>query len=213
LQPDTPPGLHPGHWVHDERSGRTGQQLYIQRNPEEDFVMSIVPPASATLIWAFPTEFEEVRCYVWEHSPAGWSIAIVFGNETLALEVAPTRWAMETGVDMVWRGLLSSGIGKFAGDGNALAALSGPEAGTASTPGSAAGSAMHHTDSSRAIPETPRMPAEISRQMPLLRPMPCGTYPRRFEDPFCPHTPFRHREPSFDADSAPSDPTPRRRLH
>jgi hypothetical protein len=130
-------------------------------NPEEDFVMSIVPPASATLIWVFPTEFEEVRCYVWEHSPAGWSIAVMFGNETLALEVAPTRWAMETGVDMVWRGLLSSGIGKSARRTQALTAIS-----------------------------------------------------RRFEDPFCPHTPFRHREPSsFDADGEPSDPTPRRRPH
>ena len=74
--------------------------------------MSIVPPASATLIWAFPTQYEEVRCLVWEHSPVGWVIAIMFGSETLAIETAPTRWAMETGVDMVWRGLLSSGLGK-----------------------------------------------------------------------------------------------------
>jgi hypothetical protein len=91
--------------------------------------MSIVPPASATLVWAFPTQFEEVRCFVWEHSPAGWSIAIMFGDETLALETAPTRWAMETGVDMVWRGLLSSGIGKIGRGSKLLAAMSGPEAG------------------------------------------------------------------------------------
>ena len=43
--------------------------------------MSIVPPASASLVWAFPTPFEEVRCFVWEHSPEGWSIAIMFGDE------------------------------------------------------------------------------------------------------------------------------------
>jgi hypothetical protein len=76
--------------------------------------MSIVPPASATLIWAFPTQFEEVRCFVWEHSPVGWVIAIMFGEETLAIETAPTRWAMEAGVDLVWRGLLSSGLGRAA---------------------------------------------------------------------------------------------------
>ena len=136
--------------------------------------MSIVPPASATLIWAFPTEFEEVRCFVWEHSPAGWSIAIMFGNETLALEVAPTRWAMETGVEMVWRGLLESGLGKLAGDARSktLAAMS--ERGAAKSP---------------------------------------DAHPRRFEDPFYPHTPFRHHEPSFDADGEPSDPSPRRRPH
>jgi hypothetical protein len=88
--------------------------------------MSIVPPASATLVWAFPTEFEEVRCFVWEHSPFGWSIAVMFGDETLALETAPTRWAMETGVEMVWRGLLSAGIGKFAAGSRTLAAMSKP---------------------------------------------------------------------------------------
>jgi hypothetical protein len=143
--------------------------------------MSIVPPASATLVWAFPTQFEEVRCFVWEHSPAGWSIAIMFGDETLALEVAPTRWAMEAGVDMVWRGLLTSGIGKIGRGSKVLAAMSGPEAGSAAGPasGSAAGAARL----------------------------------RRFEDPFCPHTPFRHRELSFEADSEPTDPSPRRRTH
>ena len=62
--------------------------------------MSIVPPASATLVWAFPTPFDEVRCFVWEHSHEGWSIAILFGDETLAFEQAPTRWAMEAGVDL-----------------------------------------------------------------------------------------------------------------
>jgi hypothetical protein len=136
--------------------------------------MSIVPPASATLVWAFPTQFEEVRCFVWEHGPAGWSIAIMFGDETLALEVAPTRWAMEAGVEMVWRGLLSSGIGKIGGS-KALAAMSGSEAGSAPAPG--------------------------------------GARPGKFEDPFCPHTPFRHREASFDTDSEPSDPSQRRRPH
>jgi hypothetical protein len=135
--------------------------------------MSIVPPASATLVWAFPTQFEEVRCFVWEHSPAGWSIAIMFGDETLALEVAPTRWAMEAGVDMVWRGLLSSGIGKIGRGSKVLAAMSGP----------------------------PTEPATG------------GARPRRFEDPFCPHTPFRHGDPSFEADTEPSDPSPRRRPH
>lgn len=135
--------------------------------------MSIVPPASATLVWAFPTQYEEVRCFVWEHSPAGWSIAIMFGDETLALEVAPTRWAMEAGVDMVWRGLLSSGIGKIGLGSQVLAAMSGPPAGSA----------------------------------------PGGARPRRLEDPFSPHTPFRHREPSFEADGEPSDPSPRRRPH
>jgi hypothetical protein len=139
--------------------------------------MSIVPPASATLVWAFPTQFEEVRCFVWEHSPAGWSIAVMFGDETLALEVAPTRWAMEAGVDMVWRGLLSSGIGKIGRGSKVLAAMSGPspEAGTGEAP---------------------------------------GARPRRFEDPFSPHAPFRHRELSFEADiSEPSDPSQRRRPH
>jgi hypothetical protein len=88
--------------------------------------MSIVPPASATLIWAFPTQFEEVRCFVWEHSPVGWVIAIMFGEETLAIETAPTRWAMEAGVDLVWRGLLKSGMGKTAAESKVLAAMSGP---------------------------------------------------------------------------------------
>ena len=46
---------------------------------------------------------------VWENSPAGWSIAVMFGDETLALGVAPTRWAMEAAVDMVWRGWRPSG--------------------------------------------------------------------------------------------------------
>jgi hypothetical protein len=151
LQPDIPPrSFRLPVFTTTAAAGRVISSSF-NVNPEEDFVMSIVPPASATLIWAFPTEFEEIRCYVWEHSPAGWSIAVMFGNETLALEVAPTRWAMETGVDMVWRGLLSSGIGKFARD--------------------------------------------------------------RFEDPFCPHAPFRHREPALDADSEPFAPTRRRRLH
>ena len=98
--------------------------------------MSIVPPASATLIWAFPTEYAEVRCFVWEHSPAGWSIAIMFGDETLALEVAPTRWAMETGVDMVWRGLMESGIGKLAGGSKPLAAMSAAATGSQTSRGS-----------------------------------------------------------------------------
>ena len=183
-----------------------------------------IPPASATLIWAFPTEFEEVRCFVWEHSPAGWSIAIMFGDETLALEVAPTRWAMETGVDMVWRGLLASGIGKLAGGSKTLAAMSGSAAG----PGTAAGSAgsgdgdvdVHgrsgnsgKSDTPRAIAGTPQMPGDTSRPMPLPRPIPRGTFPPRFEDPFCPHTPFRHPEPSFDVDSEESDLPPRRRPH
>jgi hypothetical protein len=119
--------------------------------------MSNVPPASATLVWAFPTEHEMVRCFVWEHSPQGWSIAVMFGNETLALEVAPTRWAMETGVEMVWRGLMDSGIGKL-----------------------------------------------VAPRAVLLR---------QFEDPFCPHTPFRHRGPSFDADGETPWPSPRRRPH
>ena len=91
--------------------------------------MSIVPPASATLVWAFPTPYEDVRCFVWEHSPEGWNIAIMFGDETLALEVAQTRRAMEAGVDVAWRGLLSSGIGKFGRGSQALAAMSAPEGG------------------------------------------------------------------------------------
>ena len=86
--------------------------------------MSIVPPASATLIWAFPTQYEEVRCFVWEHSPVGWVIAIMFGEETMAIETAPTRWAMEEGVEMVWRGLLASGFGKQASESKAIAAMS-----------------------------------------------------------------------------------------
>lgn len=85
--------------------------------------MSIVP-ASATLVWVFPTPYETVRCYVWEHSPAGWSIAVMFGDETLALEVAPTRWAMEAGVDLVWRNLVSSGLGRLGRNNLALAAMS-----------------------------------------------------------------------------------------
>lgn len=92
--------------------------------------MSIVPPASATLVWAFRTPFDEVRCLVWEHPPAGWNIAVVFGDETLAHEVAPTRRAMEAGVDLVWRGLLSSGIGKTCRYSRALAAMSGPPEGS-----------------------------------------------------------------------------------
>jgi hypothetical protein len=148
--------------------------------------MSIVPPASATLVWAFPTQFEEVRCFVWEHSPAGWSIAIMFGDETLALEVAPTRWAMEAGVDMVWRGLLSSGIGKIGRASKVLAAMSGPEVGSNAGP--------------KAGPNAGLPPGG-------------GARPGRFEDPFCPHTPFRHREPSFETDTEPSDPSQRRRPH
>jgi hypothetical protein len=93
--------------------------------------MSIVPPASATLVWAFPTPFDEVRCFVWEHSHEGWSIAILFGDETLAFEQAPTRWAMEAGVDLVWRGLLSSGLGKIGRGVKALEAMSGPPTGDA----------------------------------------------------------------------------------
>lgn len=91
--------------------------------------MSIVP-ASATLVWAFPTHFDQVRCFVWERSPEVWNIAVMFGDETLALEVAPTRRAMEAGVDLVWRGLLSSGIGRIGG-GARLAAMSGPPTGSA----------------------------------------------------------------------------------
>jgi hypothetical protein len=107
-------------------AGRTGLSVFIQRNPEEDFVMSIVPPASATLIWAFPTPYEEVRCLVWEHGPAGYIIAIMFGKDTLALETAPTRRAMEAGVDLMWRGLLASGLGKTAASLGTLAAMSEP---------------------------------------------------------------------------------------
>ena len=171
VQPDITTGFTPA-TVFMTTGGRWVITLH-SRNPKEDFVMSIVPPASATLIWAFPTEFEEVRCFVWEHSPSGWSIAIMFGDETLALEVAPTRWAMETGVEMVWRGLLSSGIGKFASASNTLAAMSGA--------------------SERAVTR--------------------DTRPPRFEDPFCPHTPFRHQDPSFEADGESSEPSPRRRPH
>ena len=192
--------------------------------------MSIVPPASATLIWALPTEFEVVRCFVWEHSPAGWSIAIMFGDETLALEVAPTRWAMETGVDMVWRGLMASGIGKLASGSKTLAAMSGV-AGEAETPagslpgeGDIHGSSRntsnsresdksHYWNSERVVSDAPRMRGDTLRPTPLPRPIPRGTFPPRFEDPFCPHTPFRHREPSFDVDIDEPDPSPRRRPH
>jgi hypothetical protein len=188
-----------------------GHQLFIQRNPKEDFVMSIVPPASATLIWAFPTEYEEVRCFVWEHSPAGWSIAIMFGDETLALEVAPTRWAMESGVDMVWRGLLASGIGKLAGGSKALTAMSAAAPRTDAPPISSGDELARR----REMSEMARIPASIRRPapMPMPRPIPRGTVPRRFEDPFGPHTPFRHQEPSFDVDSEEPDPSPRRRPH
>jgi hypothetical protein len=163
--------------------------------------MSIVPPASATLIWAFPTEYEEVRCFVWEHSPAGWSIAIMFGEETLALEVAPTRWAMEAGVDLVWRGLLSSGLGHSARARKMLDAMSGPETGHPSNDASSATSTSPDA-SPRVLPP------------PMPRAFPRGTFPPRFEDPFCPHTPFRHNEPEPEtADSESSDPSPRRRPH
>lgn len=151
--------------------------------------MSIVPPASATLVWAFPTPFEEVRCFVWEHSQEGWNIAVMFGDETLALEVAPTRWAMEAGVDLVWRNLLASGLGKLCRAHRVLAAMSGPLA------GSAAGPAAGPATGTAAGPAAGRV------------------RPRRFEDPFCPHTPFRHRELSFEFDSESSDPPPRRRPH
>lgn len=90
--------------------------------------MSIVPPASATLAWAFPTPFEEVRCLVWEHGPEDWNMAIMFGDETLAHERALTRSAMEAGVDVMWRGLLSLGIGKLGRGARSLAAMSGPPA-------------------------------------------------------------------------------------
>ena len=89
--------------------------------------MSIVPPASATLVWAFPTRYEDVRCYVWEQAPSGWTIAVMFGDEALAIETAPTRWAMEAGVDLVWRGLMKSGLGKAAAESGAIAAMSPPE--------------------------------------------------------------------------------------
>ena len=136
--------------------------------------MSIVPPASATLVWAFPTPFEEVRYFVWEHSPQGWSIAVLIGEETLWLRAAPTRWEMETGVELAWRTLLATGLGKFGRGRKALAAMSAPSALSA----------------------------------------PDDTRPPRIEDPFCPHTPFRHREPSsYEFDSESSDPSPRRRPH
>lgn len=89
--------------------------------------MSIVPPASATLIWAFPTPYEDVRCLIWEQGPAGYIIAIMFGEETLALETAPTWRAMEAGVDLVWRELLASGLGKAAALRRTLAAMSEPD--------------------------------------------------------------------------------------
>jgi hypothetical protein len=147
--------------------------------------MSIVPPASATLIWAFPTPYEEVRCLVWEHGPAGYIIAIMFGQETLALETAPTRWAMEAGVDLVWRGLLASGLGKEAAHSKTLAAMS-------ESPGDAQDQPL----------EMPRMSETIE-----------ALKPRRLEDPFSPHMPFRHPEPSLEHDIESSDPPPRRRPH
>jgi hypothetical protein len=134
--------------------------------------MSIVPPASATLIWAFPTQFEEVRCFVWEHSPVGWVIAIMFGEETLAIETAPTRWAMEAGVDLVWRGLLKSGMGKTSAESKVLAAMSGPR-------------------SDAAAPD--QGDAAAARTL---------AQPRRVADRLCEHTPFRHPEPSFDTESS-----------
>jgi hypothetical protein len=143
--------------------------------------MSIVPPASATLIWAFPTPYEEVRCLVWEHGRAGYIIAIMFGQETLALETAPTRRAMEAGVDLVWRGLLSSGLGKTAANSKTLAAMSN------------SGGTDDISEQNRAAALTPR--------------------PRRLEDPFSPHMPFRHQEPAFELDIESSDPPPRRRPH
>jgi hypothetical protein len=148
--------------------------------------MSIVPPPSATLIWAFPTKFDVVRCFVWEHGPAGWVIAVMFGDETLALETAPTRWAMEAGVDMVWRGLLKSGLGKAAAESETLAAMS-PTSPTSGAVG------------------------DVRGQTPAQRPMPPLAQFRQAEDRLSPHTPFRHKEPSFDIES--SDPLPRRRPH
>lgn len=153
--------------------------------------MSIVPPASATLVWAFPTPYEEVRCFVWEHSPAGWSIAVMFGDETLALEVAPTRWAMEAGVELVWHDLLSSKLGKLCRDSRAAAAMSGPSPRVLAAAGPTAGSTGESAAESRAG----------------------SGRPRRFEDPFCPRTPFRHRTPSIEFDSESSDPSSRRRPH
>lgn len=73
---------------------------------------SQIVPASATLVWTFPTQFEEVRCLVWEGQHGEWHVVVMMGKETLAHEIAPTRWAMESGVDLIWRGMLNG----FAGE-------------------------------------------------------------------------------------------------
>jgi hypothetical protein len=154
--------------------------------------MSIVPPASATLVWAFPTKFEDVRCIVWEQGSAGWVIVVMFGEEPLALEMAPTRQAMQAGVNLVWRGLLSSGLGKAAAESPTLAAMSPPDS-DAQVRTAERANDEDHTDG--------------STQHPMQR----VARDRRAEDSLRPHTPFRHPEPSFD--SEPSNPPPRRRPH
>jgi hypothetical protein len=193
--------------------------------------MSIVPPASATLIWAFPTQFEVVRCFVWEHGPAGWIIAVMFGDETLAIETAPTRWAMEAGVDMVWRGLVSSGLGKTAAASKTLAAISAmsapggnargkapeicdemsePTSGQArvnEVPAGAAGADC----ADGATPSPTQSSSQSSGQRSMQSPRSRFAQFRRAEDRLWPHTPFRHPEPSFDIE--PSNPPPRRRPH
>jgi hypothetical protein len=76
--------VHPGHRVHDDHGGRTGHQLFIHANPG-DFVMPIVPPGVGHPHLGISHGIRGGPIYFWEHSPAGWSIAVMFGNETLAL--------------------------------------------------------------------------------------------------------------------------------
>jgi hypothetical protein len=67
----------------------------------------VVPP-TATLVWALPTNFDEIRCLVWEEGDIGWRIAVVFGNDTLGTELAPNLKALWTAADILWRGLVTS---------------------------------------------------------------------------------------------------------
>ena len=67
--------------------------------------MSIVPPASATLVWAFPTKFEDVRCIVWEQG-SGWVIVVMFRRRD-----ARARNGADASGDAGWR---QSGVARTA---------------------------------------------------------------------------------------------------
>jgi hypothetical protein len=78
----------------------------------------VVPPVSATLIWALPTNFDEIRCLAWEEGETSWRIAIQFGNDTIQTELVPNLGALWAAVDVLWRGLVTSNYLTLAAPGS-----------------------------------------------------------------------------------------------